>query len=385
MAKVLCIEDERDLREDFVEVLREGGYEVFEASNGEDGLRILDQARPDLVLCDITMPKMNGYQVLEAVRKDYPELADIPFIFLTALADREDVIAGKKLGADDYLTKPVDFSQLLATIEARLGQIERINRVKERDIYEIRKEIMLLLPHELLTPLNHIIGFSEMLGSECFGPIGDERYIDYIKKIQEAGNHLNDTVMNVLTLADVITNRAKPDVGACNVEQCIDGILECQSKQATLSGVEFVCDVSAGIPLVTGDFDYICQTLSALSSNAIKFSSGAGRVELKAEKSSKHGWIQIEIHDQGVGMSPTDLAEAVKPFSQLDRGMNRHFDGVGIGLALSKALMESMGGKLFVSSAPDAGTTATIMLREWQGDGLGGPVPAVSEQSCPFS
>lgn len=131
MAVILCIEDEAALRRDLADELREAGYEVLEASDGASGLQAMIGARPDLVLCDITMPHMSGYEVLREVRQRHPELADTPFIFLTALADRKHVIEGKLRGADDYLTKPIDFDLMLATIETRLKQIGRLRAQHE--------------------------------------------------------------------------------------------------------------------------------------------------------------------------------------------------------------------------------------------------------------
>ena len=126
MAMIPCVEDEAQIREDIVEVLRGADHETVEASDGRDGLEALIQHRPDLVLCDVTMPNMDGYQLLTEIRQNHPELAATPFIFLTALADRKDALAGMRVGADDYLTKPIDFDLLLATIDSRLRQVQQM-------------------------------------------------------------------------------------------------------------------------------------------------------------------------------------------------------------------------------------------------------------------
>lgn len=139
MAKILCIEDETDLRENIVEELNDAGYETIEAQNGKAGLEAIMAHSPDLVLCDIRMPVMDGNQLLKHVRDKLPELADTPFVFLTALNSRDSVISGKILGADDYLTKPIDFDLLLATVKARLEQIERIRAKKETEFVRLYK------------------------------------------------------------------------------------------------------------------------------------------------------------------------------------------------------------------------------------------------------
>lgn len=128
---ILCVEDEHDLRTDICEELETAGYAVMEASNGREALEMMRDKRPDLVLCDITMPLMSGLDLLGHVRKE-PGLADLPFVFLTALAGRRDIIAGKAAGVDDYLTKPIDFDLMLITIAARLEQVQRVRGAVSR-------------------------------------------------------------------------------------------------------------------------------------------------------------------------------------------------------------------------------------------------------------
>lgn len=126
MPTILCIEDEHLVREDIVEELEDSGYKVLIADDGIKGLEMILGHKPDLVICDITMPHMDGFQLLEEIRGKYKLMADMPFIFLSALADEEHVLAGLKEGADNYLTKPVDFDLLKATVESSLRQIARI-------------------------------------------------------------------------------------------------------------------------------------------------------------------------------------------------------------------------------------------------------------------
>lgn len=126
MPVILCIEDEHLVREDIVEELEDQGFDVLVADDGVEGLNMILNHKPDLVICDITMPRMDGFQLLGEIRGKYKLLADMPFIFLSALADHKHVLAGLKAGADNYLTKPVDFDMLKATVEASLRQIARI-------------------------------------------------------------------------------------------------------------------------------------------------------------------------------------------------------------------------------------------------------------------
>lgn len=160
MATVVYIEDEADIRQDVAEELREAGYDVIEAENGIDGLAAIRSNNPDLVLCDVSMPGMSGLEVLSELRQKQDRYNDLPFIFLTALADRGDIILGKKTGADDYLTKPIDLEMLLATIDTRLCQINRIEEKNNRQLVKLYRS----LTGENVMPADH--GVQDIKNSE---------------------------------------------------------------------------------------------------------------------------------------------------------------------------------------------------------------------------
>ena len=126
MAKILCIEDEAILRLDLAEVLSDTMHDILLAEDGRQGLEMIIEHAPDIVISDISMPHLNGHELVAILREDYPQFADTPFIFLSALADRDSVLQGMKAGADYYLTKPVDFDMLLVQVEASLKQVERM-------------------------------------------------------------------------------------------------------------------------------------------------------------------------------------------------------------------------------------------------------------------
>lgn len=155
--KILVVEDEELIRRDIAEELESENFEVIQARDGDEGLSAIIANRPALVLSDITMPKMNGHEMLLALRENHPDLADIPFVFLSALADRQDILHGKVLGADDYLTKPIDFEMMVATVNARLRQVKRMEERKQAQFVKLydalsgpEKEEQLLLVEEVV-------------------------------------------------------------------------------------------------------------------------------------------------------------------------------------------------------------------------------------------
>ncbi len=141
---VLCIEDEADFRENISEEMEEAGLLVIQAESAEHALTFLDGIQPDLILCDVAMPGMDGYELLEIVRRKHPELSDVPFVFLTAHSDPQQVAAGKWAGVDDYLVKPVDFDLLMATLHARLSQVARIREHHRLEVKEVHRAVLQL-------------------------------------------------------------------------------------------------------------------------------------------------------------------------------------------------------------------------------------------------
>lgn len=123
MTTILCIEDESDIRQLIAEELSDIGFGVLEAGNGRQGLEILLEKRPDMVICDISMPVMDGHQLLAEIQRNHPELSHIPFIFLTALTDMNTLVASMEGGAIDHLTKPIDFDVLIAKIQRHVDRL----------------------------------------------------------------------------------------------------------------------------------------------------------------------------------------------------------------------------------------------------------------------
>jgi DNA-binding NarL/FixJ family response regulator len=141
-AMILVVEDDKALRGDIVEELQEAGYRTAAVEDGQDALDLLAHTAPDLLLCDITMPGLDGYGLLRRLRNQHPELGTTPFVFLTALSDPREIVEGKLLGADDYLVKPVDYDLMLATVAARLRQVERIRRRHDSDMASLRQALV---------------------------------------------------------------------------------------------------------------------------------------------------------------------------------------------------------------------------------------------------
>ena len=184
--KILCVEDEIDIRSNISDILRDEGYEVVEAENGYHAYELFIEHRPDLIISDIMMPKLDGFGLLKMVR-DTTGLKNsaIPFIFLTALGQKENVLKGVNLSANDYLVKPIDFDLLIAKVKEKTENSKRIDDVHQGQISNLKNQISVMLPKDVFNYLDVITEISGNLKNEPYGPLPHRSYLEEIKKIYD--------------------------------------------------------------------------------------------------------------------------------------------------------------------------------------------------------
>ena len=201
--KILCVEDEVDIRSNIADIIRDEGYEVFEAGNGYQGYELFIQERPDLIISDIMMPELDGYGLLKLIRETTGlKNSAVPFIFLTALGQKESVIKGVDLSANDYLVKPIDFDLLIAKIKEKTKNSQRVESVHLDQINNLKNQVSVVLPKDVFSYLDLIIKNLGNLKEEPFGPFPHRGYIEEIKKIY----------LNCLSLRSIITSNLDSSV-----------------------------------------------------------------------------------------------------------------------------------------------------------------------------
>ena len=361
MKKILVVEDAQSLRKDVLEMLGFEGYQGIGAENGLIGVQKAREYLPDLIICDIMMPEMDGYGVLEELRKD-PKTATIPFIFLTARTERIDMRTGMEKGADDFLTKPFHAAELLATVRTRLKRKEIEEQQKEEAIGDITSNIMMALPHELRTPLNVILGFSDLL-------MVDSQLMD-AARITEMSQHINESALRLyrlienflvyvhakLTMADerqlksiqnnyIVYPRAAVEQRAAQKAQQHERIYDLHT---TVQDAEAVA---------IGD-EYLGKIVEELVDNAFKFSSVGTPVDLNAEVIDHH--YVITVKNLGRGMTPDQIAR-VREFMQFERRIYEQ-QGSGLGLIICKLVAEMHGGELGIESVAGEETKVWVKL-----------------------
>jgi signal transduction histidine kinase len=359
--KILVIEDAQSLRRDIIEMLSFEGFMVEGAENGVVGIARAREYLPDLIICDIMMPAMDGYTVLEKLRQD-KLTATIPFIFLTARTDRVDMRQGMELGADDYLTKPFTAVELLATVRTRLKKIEDYTEDSKRRMDDLRQNITIALPHELRTPLNVILGFSELL------------MIDYAEmepaRMGDMAGHINGAAIRLFRLIENFLLYANIELIASSDEQR-EAILRNVTPNPKFM-IQFVATQKAqhaeraqDMTLKLADVaalaimeDFLKKIIDELVDNAIKFSEPGTPIVIEAMQEGDT--YVITIQDAGRGMTP-DQIRSVGAYNQFERSFYEH-QGAGLGLIIAQRLAELHNGQLFIDSVYHQQTSITVKL-----------------------
>jgi signal transduction histidine kinase len=360
MKKILIIDDEEWLREMIQLALRQRGYEVIEAGNGGEGIEKARKELPDLILCDVNMGKVDGFLTLAALRNEAPTAA-IPFILMTGLADNAGMRHGMELGADDYLPKPFTTEALYASVEARLKKSQTLRDEAERKLAHLRDNISLMLPHEMRTPLNGILGNAEFLATSS-ASLKPAEIADMGQDIHKSALRLERVIENFLIYAQLELIAADPkNVNALRIGQTDHPaalIEEHAINQATQAGrVKDLKLELADVPVPMAP-EYISKIAAELTQNAFKFSQPGSLVRVTLR--DIFNGVALSVNDSGRGFTQEQIAR-VGAYMQFDRKMQEQ-QGLGLGITLVKRLTELHGGTFIIEGERGIGATVTVKL-----------------------
>ncbi len=234
-------------------------------------------------------------------------------------------------------------------------------RREAEDANRAKSHLLANVSHELRTPLNAIIGFSEIMQGELLGPIGEPRYRDYATDIRDSGLHLLAVINDLLDLSKIEAGKLELTDEIVEVGALFDAAIRFLGQRPESAGLELVIDRPAAALALRGDQQALRQVLLNLLSNAVKFTPPGGRVTLRSSVGADGG-IEFRITDNGIGIAEADIAKALEPFGHIESPLARKFPGTGLGLPITRALVELHGGRLGIESRPGMGTTVTVHL-----------------------
>ena len=366
--QILAVEDHDLLLDAVRRILEAEGYEVLTASDGIEALEKLQTSTPDLIVADISMPRMDGYTFYQKVREN-PAWVAIPFVFLTARAEREDRLRGKALGAEDYLTKPFDPQELIVVVRARIGRAEAIRESQASEYDQLRQQILTLLSHELRTPLTSVYGYTELALEEA-ATLPESEFKQFLQGVKNGADRLARLVEDALTVVRLESGDLQQEIAALSeirqdLPQIVERAVALFKTEADEKNIVLDIDLPAVLPPVRVQEQLLIDALGRLLDNAIKFSRReVKRVRVSACLSEDNRYVEISIRDWGVGIPQASLRHLFKPFSQINRQRYEQ-QGAGLGLAIALGIIQAMGGDITVSSSvegPDAGTTFVVRL-----------------------
>ena len=380
---ILIVDDNPQNLQVLAKILQENNYEIEFATNGEAALKWLKDRKFDLILLDINMPGMNGFEVCMKMRSN-PDLNNMPVIFLSADTDRESILKGFDLGAQDYVTKPFDSRELLARVRTHLalkdslGKLENLNRsleekvtertqqlkeanekleasnIKLLDLDRAKTEFLHLVSHEIRTPLNGILGPMELLKDT---PNAHE-ISDLIEILDMSVKRLERFSIDALLITRLKTKQSDIKKDKINLQALIDEVLE-DGKEKFLPAnihIKRIGKLSTG--LIEGEAELIKKCIDEILDNAVHFSPVNASIEINTY--TKGQSVICEISDNGKGFGK-DIINKV--FELFVTGDDYNDNKIGIGLPIAKMIMEGHGGIIIIGNNPNGGAFVKLVFQ----------------------
>ena len=240
----------------------------------------------------------------------------------------------------------------------RSAESARAAMIKAQTTDRAKSEFLANMSHELRTPLNAILGFSEIMKNEILGPMGVEQYKEYIQDIHESGAYLLDVISDILDISKVETGNLELAETEVDLSEAIGKSLRLVQERAQDAGVKLVANPGE-VPIIYADERLVKQCLVNLLSNAVKFTPNGGKIEVKVGRPD-NGDLSVSVADTGIGIAPDDFDRVLSPFGQVESAYSGTYEGTGLGLPITKALIELHGGTLSLESVVGVGTTITL-------------------------
>ncbi|OQX78374.1 MAG: hypothetical protein B6D64_06795 [Bacteroidetes bacterium 4484_276] len=371
--KILVVDDLSTNIQMIGKILLQENYQVSFALSGKEALSVLDKNSCDLILLDILMPGMDGYEVCDRIKSN-DKTKNIPIIFLTAKTDSDSIIKGFKYGAVDYVGKPFFTEELLSRIKTQLRlkkqneQLESWNNLLEDKIKERTSELqsaneelallekaknnfLMLISHELRTPLNAINGFTELLHSS----LKSSKHSEAIKYLKQSSEKLIALADSALLITELQSGSYLMDFSRINLREMCELAIAAFSDDINNKSIKIISGFDEGSLDINGDYNLVLCCIRNLMHNAIKYSPAGGSITLKTSKANNH--TLLEISDTGPGFPKEELGKLFRLFGKEEKDFN---EGFGLDLATAKLIMDIHSGKISAENLPGGGAMITL-------------------------
>jgi signal transduction histidine kinase len=356
MVDILIVDDDPGVVFTLGSGLKRSGYTVHTAGGGLEGLRQVEAVAPDLVILDVMMPDMTGWEVCQRIR----QVSDVPIMMLTAVRQEAAVVQGLDLGADEYLTKPVRIHELRARVEAVLRRAKLERKAAQEEVEALKRNIIGAFSHELRTPVAGISMALDLVLRMAFqDDIEQQRqFIANAQKNAQSLRQLIDDLLVVAQLDEGLDILRRP----LSVRSELDRLLRKTEPVVQKRSIAVICHCSTDLG-VNADRSKFQLALRHLLDNAVKFSPDGGEVTVTARENAD-GTVAIAFTDQGPGINPRLHEHIFERFYQADMDTNQkgNYDGLGIGLSIARAIAQAHGGDVLVDSVPSQGSTFQFVL-----------------------
>jgi len=360
MAKVLVIDDEASIRETILINLRKNGFETLSAVNGAEGIKLARTLLPDVIICDVRMELVSGYEMLAVIRND-PMTAGTPFILITAEPSRSGMRQGMELGADDYLIKPFTGAEIIAAVTSQIQKRQALLAQAEQKLNELRSQLSTTIPHELRTPLNGIMGYADILRKQSM-ELDPSEVAQMSERIFKNAKRLHRLVENFLIYAQLEileTDTSKIASLKKNRTDDVGLIIDSIATQKTYeSARSFDLELHVETANIAMSPDYFTKIFEEVFDNALRYSKKGSPIHVH---SAVNGVKYIlTVSDHGRGLTPHQIRD-IGAYKQFERRIYEQ-QGTGLGLSVAKKLAEVHGGSLTLESEHGKRTTVVITL-----------------------
>lgn len=355
---ILVVDDTQTNREVMARILSRKKYQYKTVASGEEALIAVSQRLPDLILLDISMPGMDGFEVCQRLKAD-ERTRDVPVMFISALDETEDKVRAFHVGGVDYITKPFKIEEVLARVETQITLA--MQRKEILALSELKDQLIRTVSHDLKNPLHVIMGYAALLM--------DGDYVSSAEDVRSMSQHIYNSAERMYTLVTNLLELSHLEAGSglqllplSLTNLCTDMIPEFQMS-AQAKHQTFTVELPSHDVIVRGDAMRLGQVLSNLVSNAIKYTPEKGHVRLSVSQDEKT--VRLCVEDNGLGIPKDAIPQLFNKFYRVNTVEHRSVEGTGLGLSIVKAIVEQHQGQIWVESELNKGSKFTVSLPIW--------------------